>query len=156
MDGSASSQGIAMVIASVRTESGHDIAPRTDLSDPVERERLSSSALHAFFKIAELWKIREIDARMLLGGVSKNTYHALKKENARTLDEDMIRRISYLICIFEGLNIKFGEKLADEWVHLPNTNIVFGGSSPLEYLMNGDLSSFATVGELLDGPRGGH
>ena len=91
-----------MGIASVKAESDYDIAPRIDLSGPAERERLTSSALHAFFKIVEIWKIRDIDACKLLGGVSESAYRALRKKNDRTLDEEMIRRISYLICIFEG------------------------------------------------------
>ena len=145
-----------MVIASARIESGQGFAPRVDLSDPVERERLSRSALKAFFKIMEFWKIREVDARQLLGGVSENRYRALRKVDGRTLDEEMIRRISYILGIFKGLNRRFGEKLADEWVHLPNANTVFGGETPLENLMKGDLSAFSIVRNLLDGPLGGH
>ena len=145
-----------MVIANARVESGLGFASRVDLSDQAERERLSRSALQAFFKIMELWKIREIDARRLLGGMSENRYRALREVDGRTIDEEMIRRISYILGIFKRLYRRFGEKLADEWVHLPNANTVFGGATPLEYLMKGDLSAFSIVRNLLDGPRGGH
>lgn len=134
----------------------HEFAPRVDLSDPVERARLSSDALHAFFNILEIWKIRDIDARRLLGGVSQSAFRALGNEDERVLDEEMIRRIACLVGIFRSLNILFGEKLADEWVQLPNQNAIFGGATPLEHLMNGDLSAFATVRKYLDAGRAGH
>ena len=146
----------AMELSRAGVTPSHEAKPRVDLSDPAERERISPVALQAFFQIAEQWRIREVDACRLLGGVSKSAYRALGKGKSRTLSAEMIRRISHLIGIFEGLNIQFGEKLAHEWMQLPNTNVLFGGATPLDYLMKGDLSSFANVKKHLQAPRGGH
>ena len=134
----------------------HEFATRVKLSDPVERERLSSDALHAFFNILEIWKIRNIDARRLLGDMSESAFRALGNGDERVLDEEIIRRVASLVGIFRSLNILFGEKLADEWVQLPNKNVIFGGATPLEYLMNGNLAAFATVRKHLDAGRVGH
>jgi hypothetical protein len=45
----------------------YELAPITDLSDRAERERLSGAGLAAFFAIMQRWKIRDEDARRLLG-----------------------------------------------------------------------------------------
>ena len=138
----------------------HEIAPPVDLSDRKQRERLSSDAVRAFFNIMARWKIRDEDARQLLGGISNGAYYALKKgqgnESARPLDENRLLRISHLIGIFKALNVLHGEALADRWMQLPNGNRIFGGKSPRDYLMQGGLPAFATVRKLLDARRVGH
>ena len=134
----------------------HEVAPLTDLSNRTERERLSPGAVRAFLNILARWKIRDEDARRLLGGISNGAYYALKKEVDRALDEDKIRRISYLVGIFKALNILYSEELADRWMQLPNKNRIFGGMTPHYYLMRGGLPAFATVRKLLDARRSGY
>jgi len=127
----------------------------TDLTDKAQRERLSPSALKAFFNIVERWNIRDEDARVLLGGLSNGPYYSWRKDPERTLDTDMLTRVSYLIGIFKALNVLYGEKLADEWVRLPNQNPIFAGRTPLAYMMAGGVTSLQTVRRLLDARRGG-
>jgi hypothetical protein len=126
-----------------------------DLSSKAERQRLSPAALRAFFNIVERWSLREEDARQLLGALSSSNYHAWRKTPDRTLDTDTLTRVSYLVGIFKALNILYGEPLADEWVRLPNTNPVFGGGTPLAYMLSGGLPAMQTVRRLLDARRGG-
>ena len=64
-------------------------------------------------------------------------------------------RLSYLVGIFKALNILYGERLADEWVSLPNDNVVFGGRTPLSYMIAGGVPAMQTVRRLLDARRGG-
>ena len=130
-------------------------APITDLTDKAQRKRLSPSALKAFFNIVERWSIRDEDARVLLGGLSNGPYYSWRKDPERTLDTDMLTRVSYLIGIFKALNVLYGEKLADEWVRLPNQNPIFAGRTPLAYMMAGGVPSLQTVRRLLDVRRGG-
>ncbi len=130
-------------------------APVTDLTDKAQRERLSPSALRAFFNIVERWSIRDEDARVLLGGLSNGPYYSWRKNPDRTLDTDMLTRVSYLIGIFKALNVLYGEKLADEWVRLPNQNPIFAGRTPLAYMMAGGVPALQTVRRLLDARRGG-
>ena len=135
----------------------HQIAPLIDLSDPAERERLSAGAIRAFFNIMEKWKVRDDAARQLLGGVSNGAFYAFKKGgDHRTLNEDKLRRISYLVGIFKALNIIYSEELANKWMQLPNKNRIFGGMTPNDYLIHGGLPAFATVRKLLDARRGGY
>ena len=126
-----------------------------DLTSKSERERLSPSALRAFFNIADRWGIRDEDARALLGGLSNGPYYSWRKNPDRTLDTDTLTRISYLVGIFKALNILYGETLADEWVRLPNANRIFGGRTPLALMVTGGLPAMQTVRRLLDARRGG-
>lgn len=130
-------------------------APLVDLTSKAERERLSPAALRAFFRIMDLWKVRDEDARALLGGLSNGPYYKWKRNPDRTLDTDMLTRVSYLIGIFKALNILYGRKLADEWVRLPNSNPIFDGQTPLAYMTAGGITAMQTVRRLLDARRGG-
>jgi hypothetical protein len=133
----------------------YDSTPLIDLSSKAERERLSGSALQAFFNIMDRWTVRDEDARALLGGISNGPYYRWKREPLRTLDTDVLTRISYLVGIFKALNIIYGEKLADEWVRLANSNRLFGGLAPLAYMTQGGIPAIQSVRRLLDARRGG-
>ncbi len=128
-----------------------------DLSRPEERRRLSAAALKALFKIVDRWKVGDEDVRQLLGGISNGAYYELKKNPgmARTLEQDRLMRISYLIGIFKSLNILYSQRLADQWMQLPNTNPIFGGHTPLDYVLRGGAPALDMVRRLLDARRGG-
>lgn len=132
-----------------------DAAAGVDLNSKADRERLSPSALKGFFRIVARWGVRDEDARELLGGVSSSAYYEWKKNPDRVLEVDRITRISYLVGIYKALHILYGDKLADEWVKLPNANAIFGGRTPLEYMIAGGLVAIQTVRKLLDARRGG-
>ena len=130
-------------------------ATLVDLNSRLERERLSRSALVGFFRIVEHWKLRDEDARELLGGLSNSAYYEWKKNPERILEVDRITRISYLVGIYKALHILYGDKLADAWIRLPNSNAIFGGRTPLALMMAGGLLAMQTVRRLLDARRGG-
>lgn len=136
--------------------------PPTDLSDKETLRRLSPAALKGFLKIAELWDVRDEDARQLLGGISNGAFYEMKRAalDAKKfprilLDQDRQTRISALTGIFKALNILYSQKLADQWVRLPNTNPMFGGDTPLQYMRKGGLPAMMRVRQLLDARRGG-
>lgn len=136
--------------------SRYDPSPVVDVSAREERERLSPSALKAFFNIMDRWHIRDEDARQLLGGVAGGSFHEMKKKpDGRVLEPDRLLRISYLVGIFKAVNILHGTALADEWVRLPNTNRIFAGTAPLTYMVKGGVPAMHTVRRLLDARRGG-
>jgi hypothetical protein len=129
--------------------------PPVDLTARSERERLSAPALKAFFNVMARWKVRDEDARALLGGVSNGPFYEMKRHPVRLVDADRLTRISYLIGIFKALQILHARALADEWVHLPNANPVFAGQTPLAYMMRGGLPALQTVRRLVDARRAG-
>jgi hypothetical protein len=126
-----------------------------DLSKKENRTRLSPSAIKGLLRIATQWKLRDEDTRELLGGISSGSFYDMKGRAAKTLDTDRLTRISLLIGIYKALNILYSAKLANAWITLPNTNPMFGGDSPLNYLKKGGIPAFMRVRQLLDARRGG-
>jgi hypothetical protein len=126
-----------------------------DLSRRPIQQRLSPTAIRAFFRIATAWRLRDEDARGLLGGISNGSFYQLKGGAKKRLDQDMLTRISLLIGIFSALNILYSAKLADAWIQLPNTNSMFNGESPLVYMLRGGQPAMMHVRQLLDARRGG-
>jgi hypothetical protein len=136
-----------------------------DLSSRAVQEKLSPVAIRAFFRLTSHWKLRDEDARGLIGGISNGSFYQLKRGttktsnsktlDAKTLDQDKLTRVSLLVGIFKALNILYGTKLADAWVQLPNSNPIFGGETPLAYMLKGGVPSMMRVRQLLDARRGG-
>lgn len=126
-----------------------------DLGDRSERERLSGPALRGFFNIMARWKVRDEDARALLGGVTNGPFYEMKRHPDRVLDIDKLTRISYLIGMYKALHILHGDPLADEWMTLPNQNVIFGGRTPLAFIIEGGLPAMQSVRRLLDARRAG-
>ena len=144
-----------MNLAYAYPKSRFEPAILVDLNSRVERERLSQSALKGFFRLAAAWKLRDDDARELLGGLSSSAFYDWKKNPDRVLEVDRITRVSYLLGIYKSLHILYGDKLADEWVQLPNTNPIFAGRTPLAFMLGGGLLAMQSVRRLLDARRGG-
>lgn len=126
-----------------------------NLSDKAVQERLSRAAVPAFFKLARTWHLRDESARKLLGGVSNGVFYQLKRGQRKVLDQDKLTRISLLLGIFKALNILYSRKLADSWVSLPNSNPMFEGERPLDYIIKGGVPALVRARQLLDARRGG-
>ena len=136
-----------------------------DLSNRAVQEKLSPVAIRAFFRLTAHWKLRDEDARGLIGGISNGSFYQLKRRAsksseaktlaAKTLDQDKLTRISLLLGIFKALNILYSKKLADAWVQLPNSNPIFGGQTALACMLKGGVPAMLRVRQLLDARRGG-
>ena len=129
--------------------------PPPDLNSRAERQRLSGPALKAFFNVMRQWKVRDEDARALLGGVTNGPFYEWKRNPDRVIDTDRLTRISYLIGIFKALHILHGRRLADQWIQLPNQNAIFSGQTPLAFMIRGGLPAMQIVRRLLDARRAG-
>ena len=126
-----------------------------DLSSRDTRTRLSPAAIKGLLRIAAHWKLRDEDTRVLLGGLSSGSFYNMKSRAGKVMDEDQLTRISLLLGIYKALNILYGQKLADAWIAQPNSNPMFGGDSPLNYVKKGGIPALLRVRQLLDARRGG-
>jgi hypothetical protein len=127
-----------------------------NLASKRERARLSASALEGFFRLADRWHLRDEDAKQLLGGVTNGPYYEMKKHRGhRVLDPDTLLRISYLLGIFRALQLLHGPSMADQWISLPNSNRIFGGGTPLAYMIDGGLPAMNVVRRLLEARQAG-
>jgi hypothetical protein len=126
--------------------------PLVDFNSYDERKLLSGSSLAAFFKMMELWKVRDEDAKLLLGGVSNGPFYEMKKKpKSKVLDIDQMYRVSYLLGIFKAINILHGQELADRWAQIPNSGPLFRGMKPLQYMIDGGPTALQEVRRLLEG-----
>jgi hypothetical protein len=130
-----------------------DIA--VDLSSRENQARLSPAAIKGLRRIASHWDLSEENTRDLLGGMSHGTFYDALKKGTVVLNADQLTRVSLLIGIYKALNILYSQKLADAWMTLPNTNPIFGGDTPLNYVKNGGIPALMRVRQLLDARRGG-
>jgi hypothetical protein len=156
MDVNYSIYGVLRALATLNQPgAGVDWEQPADLSRKDVQKRLAPPAMRAFLKIHELWELRDEEARQLLGGMSNGTFYALKRKARGTLDQDRLTRISILTGIFKALNILYSKTLADRWVQLPNENPMFGGDTPVGYMIKGGQPAMLRVRQLLDSRRGG-
>ena len=161
---------LALGTAGVVKRHGLEWDQVADLSSRAVQEKLSPVAIQAFFRLASHWKLRDEDARGLIGGISNGSFYQLKRNgsklpevktldsrvvNVKPLDQDKLTRVSLLVGIFKALNILYSPKLADAWVQLPNSNPLFAGQTPLAYMLKGGVPSMLRIRQLLDARRGG-
>jgi hypothetical protein len=144
------------VSAAIPNIAGYFFDQAPDLTNAIERERLSPSAIKAFVKIAGQWGLNEAQARGLLGGVASSTFHAWKtRPHGKKLDQDTLMRISLVIGIYKALNIYFDPRWANRWVVLGNRGPMFAGTAPIDYMIRHGQPGMLQVRRMLDTWRGG-
>ena len=122
---------------------------------PAASDVLAGPALRTFFRMAEQWKLRIADQRKLLGDPPESTFYKWKRERDAALGRDTLERISYLLGIWQALQILFPDPAqADAWLHKPNTAPLFGGHSALERMLSGNVADLFVVRQYLDAQRG--
>ncbi len=135
---------------------GYSFDVAANLSDPSTRARLSPVGFKAFGRIMERWGIRDEDARRLLGSISSGSFYELKRSaGKRSLSQDTLTRISFIIGIYKALHILYSPKLANAWITCPNSNPMFHGLTPLAYMLQLGQPGMMHVRQLLDSRRGG-
>lgn len=139
----------------VAPASRYEVPSLPDLSDHATRTSLTPAAVRAVVRLADQWQLTTQQVTRLLGGVPSSTWFAWKKQPPQDLGIDPLTRVSLLLGIFTALRALHGEQLADRWVKLPNTNVLFAGRTPLEVMERGGIPALAAVKALLDGRRGG-
>lgn len=123
--------------------------------DPAVRRQLSGPALRTFFNIARAWRLSATEERALLGWPPTSTFHKYKSGDYGTLSYDTLVRLSLVIGIYKGLQMLYPEpQFADHWMRMPNVHPLFGGRSPLEFIVDNGLDGLQRVRRLIDGRRG--
>lgn len=131
-------------------------APPANLADMSARARLTPAAVIGIVRLAEIWHLTNAEICTLIGDVSERTWFRMKKSNwDGALSQDSLTRISALIGIFKGLRLLFSERLADEWIRLPNKGPLYGGRRPLDIMIEGGIPKLLQVRQHIDALRGG-
>ena len=142
----------------IRVSRNAAASPSADLRvrpEPDARKRLSGPALRTFFRIASAWQLSVVEQRALLGWPAASTYHKYKADGHAALSFDTLTRLSLILGIYKSLQVLYPEpRFADGWIRMPNTNLLFGGTSPLTLMIDGGIDGLYKVRRLLDARRG--
>lgn len=111
--------------------------------------RTGEIALAAFRRLSERWNLRIEDQQVLLGTPKRTLYLWYSHPERANPDRDKLERISYMLGILSGLTAVYGDNVrADEWLRRPND--AFGGASPLERMLGGNVGDLAAVRAYVD------
>jgi hypothetical protein len=130
--------------------------PIPDLSIEATRAELTPAAIEAFLGLSRIWRLTSRQAIALLGEGSERTWFRIKaKEWDQALSQDSLTRVSALVGLYKGLHLLFSETLADEWVRRANTEDIFAGVTPLDYMIAGGIPAMLETRNYVDALRGG-
>lgn len=114
----------------------------------------SSLALRAFHRVADRWSLERMDRATLLAASTRSIERWERDGSSARLHRDQLERISYVLGIFAGLHAILGDSpFADEWVRSPNLD--FGGTSPLDRMLMGNVGDLVCVRAYVDRWRSG-
>ena len=125
------------------------------LREPSDRRRLSAPAVRLFFNVADLWDLTVDQRRAILGDISRQTYHNWRSGKVGVLTRDQVERVSLVLGILKGLRLVFSDDPAAlRWLKAENTDLTFGGRSPLDRMIAGGINDLYEVRRYLDAWRG--
>jgi hypothetical protein len=134
----------------------HERVPPELRADPEVRRRMSAPAMRTFFNVTQVWDLTPKEQQGILGWPPSSTFYKYKAGDVAALSLDTLTRISLVLGIFKDLRILYRQRgLADRWVKLPNSNVLFDGNPPVAYMAHGEMDNLYKVRRLLDARRGG-
>lgn len=116
-------------------------------------EKVSSTALKAFFNIAKEWGLTSQQEKILLGEPAHTTFYNWRKGRGPVASKDTLERISYVLGIYKALRILFPTlEQANAWPKKPSE--YFQGNAALDVMLTGSVVALADVRRYLDAARG--
>jgi len=128
-----------------------------------ERLRLAgrdSAALRTVLNILATWGLNGEQTSVILGTPLRTVYSWREKiKNGGSLKEplavDTVERLSYILGVWEATMILLpSEAEASKFLQSPNESAVFGGRSPLQRMLDGQVADLTVVRRWFDGWRG--
>lgn len=134
---------------------GADYLPLDALGDRLVSKRISPAAVRLFLRLAEHWRLSIEQQRVLLGGISRQTYYNWRDGKVGALSRDQLERISLALGIRSGLKLLFADEAsAARWLAAANEDVPFGGVSPLARMTQGSIDDLYAVRRYIDAWRG--
>lgn len=114
----------------------------------LEKARIDKAAALDFLKVVDAWQLDDRQARQLLG-ISRTRFRQLRERKPVILEPEKLTRISLLVAISKGLNVLYGTRRGEKWVHRPHSNPLFDGAEPLKYMLKQGVEGLVKVRELV-------
>ena len=120
-----------------------------------DNDRIAGVAAKAYARIATAWRLNNQVAAELIA-VSPRTWARMKTgEWTGRLNRDQLMRVSAITGLYKALHLYFSDALADRWVSLRNTGLLFAGREPIETMIEGGLPAIMETRNYVDAIRGG-
>ena len=121
---------------------------RIDLSNPEHRDSILAAGLKAWDRIAWFWQLTGDEQLGLVPPLNEgDSLEGQGMRNAAT-------KLGIMIGIFRRLRLLYSDRFAYSWIKLPNTNPLFGGTRPLDFMIEGGIPAMGKVALLLEGRIG--
>ena len=128
-----------------------DTTPPEFIPEPITDEE-AAAMLRASIALFKRWELSDAQAAVLLD-TPLRTYARWKVAGPSRFGRDLKARLSNLMGIHKALRVMFREpQRGYGWIK--RTNTAFGGQSPLEIMLGGDLTDLMRVRRYLDAERG--
>ena len=105
-------------------------------------EVLTSNAVEAYARLAQVWRLSPADAAAMLAMPLARLLSLWERRTCPPLDQSEILRIAILVDIYNLLAPIFGSDDAAIWPSLSNLQAPFLGRSPIATLKSGDFGTF--------------
>lgn len=117
--------------------------------------QLGAPGLRAFFKVAELWALTELEQMRILGITKRTTLQRWRAKAQRQapmrLTRNNLERISCVLGIYKAINILFPiPARADRWMRAANRASIFRGRTAIDRMAIGNVSDLEVVRQYLD------
>jgi uncharacterized protein (DUF2384 family) len=131
-------------------------APDPRYPEGPEALAMARAGLKALDRMAAHWHLTTDQQRLLLGELPKTTYYGLLKGTGRSVSRDTLERLSLLLGIWANLEILLpNPEASGRWLQRPHPAHLFGGASPLGWMLQGTVASLVDVRRHLEAWRFG-
>jgi hypothetical protein len=100
------------------------------------------------------WGVTDVDAAVILGGISPKTYRRWRDGEYGRVNRDLADRMSSVLGIHKALRIIFSEP-AQGYRWMNQANARFAGQTPVQVLRGGGMEDLRRLRRYLDSVRGG-
>lgn len=130
------------------TPSLHFLAP-TSIPDEIAAEK-QQVYLKAISRAFAFWEMTNQESADLFD-VPIATWNRMKAGKFRgRLDRDKITRASLIVGLFKGLGTIFNGPIQNGWPKHANTNPLFGGKTPLAFMIDGGIPAMMETRNYVD------
>lgn len=116
---------------------------------------LLAASLRIFFRLAGEWDLSESEQSTLVGAPSPSILKRWRSGEVVFARAETLKRISYLIGIYAAIHalIPVPDRV-NGWIRKENSAPLFGGASPLERMLSGEIADLRLVRRYLDAQLG--